>query len=100
MRRARGMMDPLLIGVDGGGTRCRARIRDLGGALIGEGSGGPANIRLGPDVAGRSILEACEAALRAGGLEPGRLDGSYAGLGLAGAGQASDREALLRAPLP
>ena len=37
----------LFLGVDGGGTRCRARLADLSGKILGEGSAGPANIRFG-----------------------------------------------------
>jgi glucosamine kinase len=36
----------LLLGVDGGGTTCRARLADLAGRPLGEGLAGPANIRL------------------------------------------------------
>jgi glucosamine kinase len=81
------MTEPLLIGVDGGGTRCRARVRDRDGRLVGEGTGGPANIRLRPDLAWASILAACRAALAAAGLPEDALQRSRAGLGLAGAAQ-------------
>ena len=37
----------LLLGVDGGGTRCRARLATPAGDVLGEGAGGPANIRFG-----------------------------------------------------
>jgi glucosamine kinase len=37
----------LLLGVDGGGTKCRARLADLPGRTLGEGLAGAANIRLG-----------------------------------------------------
>ena len=42
-----GRMTDLFIGVDAGGTRCRARLVDQAGTVLGEGQGGPANIRLG-----------------------------------------------------
>ncbi|MFD1331301.1 N-acetylglucosamine kinase, partial [Methylopila musalis] len=32
----------LFLGVDGGGTRCRARLADAGGRVLGEGLSGPA----------------------------------------------------------
>ncbi len=56
------MPEPLYIGIDGGGTNCRARIRDAGGGLLGEGVGGPANLGLGPDQVMRSIMDAVRAA--------------------------------------
>src|SRR5918999_689569 len=34
--------DVLLLGVDGGGTRCRARLTSFDGSVLGEGVGGPA----------------------------------------------------------
>ena len=37
----------LFLGVDGGGTQCRARLADRAGRILGEGIAGPANIRLG-----------------------------------------------------
>jgi glucosamine kinase len=40
------MSKHLFIGMDGGATSCRARIRDIGGNLLGEGRGGPANIHV------------------------------------------------------
>lgn len=94
------MTEPLLIGVDGGGTRCRARLRDWGGRLVGEGTGGPANIRLGPDLVWPSILTACRAALGAAGLPDTSLRSARAGLGLAGAAQPHTIRALLARPSP
>ena len=38
------MSKHLFLGVDGGATSCRARLCDLEGNLLGEGSSGPANI--------------------------------------------------------
>src|SRR5438128_973842 len=35
------------IGVDGGGTNCRARIEDAQGRLLGQGAAGPAATRIG-----------------------------------------------------
>src|SRR5688572_5550433 len=63
-----GMTHPLFIGVDGGGTACRARLRDHTGAALGEGVGGPANVRLGVATVLPSVLAACRGALRAAGL--------------------------------
>jgi glucosamine kinase len=34
----------LFIGIDGGGSRCRARIRDSTGRALSEAEGGPSNI--------------------------------------------------------
>ena len=76
--------DRLLVGIDGGGTKCRARITDMDGFVLGEGQGGPANTRLGLDVAFGSIIAATDIALASAGLNLGRKKDVHAGLGLAG----------------
>ncbi|WP_062226401.1 BadF/BadG/BcrA/BcrD ATPase family protein [Aureimonas frigidaquae] len=75
----------LFLGVDGGGTRCRVRIRTRDAALVGEAVGGSANIFTDPVAARATIIETVAAALAAGGLGPERMADCSAGLGLAGA---------------
>lgn len=72
------------IGIDGGGTRCRARLQDDHGHTLGQGESGPANIRLGLDVAWGNIMAAIDAALTAAGLTRDILPRTSLGLGLAG----------------
>jgi len=97
---AHAMTDALFIGIDGGGTTCRARIRNAAGALLGEGVGGPANVRLDPALVMNSILGASAAAAQAAGLAEGHLNRAHAGLGLAGANLKSACARLLREPHP
>jgi glucosamine kinase len=94
------MTDLLFLGIDGGGTKCRARLRDARGNLLGEGTGGPSNIRLEPDLVWNSILTACRNALAQAGLEEADLKRVHAGMGAAGAGQSSAVERLLSRPHP
>lgn len=94
------MTQPIFLGIDGGGTKCRARLRNADGALLGEGSGGPSNIRLDPDLVWNSILTACREALSQAGLQESDLNQVHAGMGAAGAGQASAVERLLSRPHP
>lgn len=61
-------MSDLLVGIDGGGTSCRARIRDNQGQLLGEGKSGSANILLGVEVAMSAIIEAITIAAQQAGL--------------------------------
>jgi glucosamine kinase len=89
------MADPLFIGIDGGGTNCRARLRDARGTLLGEGRGGPANLRLGSETVMASVLAACRAALAAAGLPEAILGRTHVGLGLAGAIEPGRNAALL-----
>jgi glucosamine kinase len=90
----------LFLGLDGGGTKCRARLRDEAGNLLGEGSGGPSNFRLDPELVWGSILTACREALAQAGLDETALERVHAGMGAAGAGQASAVERLLSRPHP
>ena len=39
----------LLLGLDGGGTGCRAVLTDAAGAVLGRAEGGPANIMSDPE---------------------------------------------------
>ena len=80
------MSKQLFIGIDGGASVCRARIRDMHGNLLGEGCGGPANICSDLALAVRSIRAASEAAGRSAGLHEQSLQSAHVGLGLAGAG--------------
>lgn len=87
------MSKHFFLGIDGGATRCLARIRDLDGNLLGEGEGGPANIHSDFPLAKESIRSATKSALAAAGLDEQNLRRAHAGLGLAGASlkNASDR---------
>ncbi len=78
------------LGVEGGGAACRARLQAAGGTILGEGAGGPANVRLGQELAWRNILSAIDAAVDASGLGRDVLKQTAAGLGLAGYLKPSD----------
>jgi glucosamine kinase len=84
----------LYLGVDGGGSRCRARIEDQDGTALGEGGSGPATTRLGIDDAWRSIMRACTAAAEQAGLGPEDFGRMHAGLGVAGLGRRGAEAAL------
>jgi glucosamine kinase len=75
----------LFLGVDGGGTRCRARLCDAAGNRLGEAEGGPANIRFGVQEAFASVLEATLQAFEQAHLTPDNLPRTIACLALAGA---------------
>lgn len=94
------MSEPIFIGVDGGGTKCRARIRDAEGRLLGEGIAGSANILLGAEMAWNSILAACRGAIRQAGLAEADMARAHVGLGLAGSGQRQALERILSYPHP
>jgi len=80
------------LGVDGGGTSCRARLADAAGAVLGTGAAGPANIRLGLEAAFGAVREATRQCLAEAGLAP---DGTsmVACLAMAGASEPAEAAA-------
>lgn len=90
----------LILGVDGGGTRCRARLARRPGAVLGEGCAGPANLRLGVAGAFAAVLAATEECLAAAGLPAAALADTVACLALAGASEPAELAAARRHPLP
>ena len=51
------------LGIDGGGTGCRARLVDQDGRVLGTGNAGPASLRLGAETAWTALMGAAAAAL-------------------------------------
>jgi glucosamine kinase len=88
------------LGIDGGGSRCRARIEDGNGGLLGEGTSGPATTRIGVEMAWRSIMEASEAAAAQAGLKHKDFSRLHAGIGLAGLGRRGAEAALKKIAHP
>lgn len=85
------------LGVDGGGSRCRTRIRDINGKLLGEALGGPANVYQDFDKAFATIIKTSEEVAAKTGVA---LKDIHAGLGLAGLITSVDSERLLKLHLP
>jgi glucosamine kinase len=83
-----------LLGIDGGGTGCRARLTDTAGRVLGEGRGGPATLRLGADAAWTAVMTAADPALARVRISPTAAR-VYVGLGLAGTSRTTERESLL-----
>jgi len=79
------------LGIDGGGTGCRAALADADGRIIGQGQGGPANINTDVEGAAVNILAATAQALEGTGADPRDL---IATLGLAGGTMATATEWL------
>jgi glucosamine kinase len=86
----------LFIGVDGGGTSCRARIEDESGRYLGAGLAGAATTRLGIDNVMAAVTRASLAAAADAGFGPDALGGMHAGIGLAGIGRKGALDELLR----
>jgi glucosamine kinase len=92
--------DPLFIGVDGGGTGCRARLVDAEGGVLGTGIAGPAALRIGVERALTEVEKACRAALEEAGLALETFAAVHAAVGLAGVGRKGLHEQLLARPHP
>ncbi len=91
---------PLYVGVDGGGTGCRARIEDADGHRLGSGCAGPAAVRLGIDRSLAEVEAACRAAAAEAGLPPSALAEMDAGVGLAGIGRRGVLDEIYARPHP
>lgn len=89
-----------LVGVDGGGTSCRARICDINGNTLGEAKTGSANILLGSSVAMASINDAIATAAEQAGLNSSHFRQMSVGLALAGAEQQDAWYAFMKQPHP
>ena len=93
-------MTDYLIGIDGGGTSTRARLKRSDGALLGYGTAGPSGLGQGTAQAWLHIEQAIDAAFGAAG-EPRAMPQRCAiGLGLAGAHVPSRCEDFLRVAPP
>ncbi len=79
------MSERFYLGIDGGGTTCRARVTDAAGRTLGEGVAGAANVTLGVDVSVAAILQAADSAFAAAGLDAAAKAKTRGGFGLAGA---------------
>ena len=85
------MPDLLFIGVDGGGTRCRVRVRDAAGLLLVEHEGGTANVYLDRQTALHNIRSTIGEALTiAAGTATTRWSQPRLRIGLGLAGVSSD----------
>jgi glucosamine kinase len=90
----------LFLGVDGGGSKCQARLYTSAGKLLGSGVGGPANVRFGLEESFSSIFDAARQCLFAAGLSAADRGRIVACLALAGASEPSERAAVKRHPHP
>ena len=88
---------PYFLGIDGGGSRCRARIRNADGALLAEAVGGASNIYQDFQGALATIMDTSREAADKAGLTTGEL---HAGLGIAGIVTSVGSEKIVEAALP
>ncbi|WEX77582.1 N-acetylglucosamine kinase [Sinorhizobium numidicum] len=77
-------MTSYLIGIDGGGTSCRAAVAATDGRMLGRGKAGAANILTDPETALQNITDAARAAFEDAGLDPAGITVARAIVGVAG----------------
>ncbi|MEW9807357.1 BadF/BadG/BcrA/BcrD ATPase family protein [Mesorhizobium sp. ZMM04-5] len=73
-----------VVGIDGGGTGCRAALATAAGQIVGRGKAGPANIRTDLSRARENIVDAATQAFKEAGHDPALITSTGAVLGLAG----------------
>lgn len=94
------MTDLLLLGIDAGGSSCRARLALADGRVLGEGRGGPASARLGVAPAFDAMMEAVRGAWGQAGLGPPVFSRVVAAAGVAGFRREGAAEAFAGRPHP
>jgi glucosamine kinase len=83
-----------VLGIDGGGTSCRAALATADGVVLGRAKSGAANIRTDLTGARTNIVEAARQAFLAAGKDPQLIPQTPAILGLAGANVGTYRQQL------
>ncbi|ESY80275.1 N-acetylglucosamine kinase [Mesorhizobium sp. LNHC221B00] len=83
-----------VLGIDGGGTSCRAALANADGMVLGRAKSGAANIRTDLTGARSNIVEAARQAFIAAGQNPELIPQTPAILGLAGANVGTYRQQL------
>jgi glucosamine kinase len=91
--------DILLLGVDGGGTRCRARLSNWSGHILAQATAGPANIRLGLQESLAAVVEVTRQCVGQADLA-GMEERIVACLALAGACEPATQTQAKALPLP
>ncbi|MER8705858.1 N-acetylglucosamine kinase [Mesorhizobium sp. M0323] len=83
-----------VLGIDGGGTSCRAALATADGIVLGRAKSGAANIRTDLTGARTNIVDAAQQAFVAAGRDPALIPQTPAVLGLAGANVGTYRQQL------
>lgn len=85
-----------LIGVDGGGTGCRAAIGTRADGILGRAAGGRANASTDPEMAARNVASTVAAAALQAGIPESALHRAIAHIGLAGVMTRADAQRIAR----
>lgn len=88
------------LGIDGGGTKCKAVLTDSKLNVLGVGLAGAGNVFYGLEAALREIIKAAQAAINAANIPNLSLNDTTAGLGLAGVNLPHLYQQVVNANLP
>lgn len=88
------------LGVDAGGSHCRARLVDRSGTVLGTGESGPANARIGIEALGAALDEVTGQAIAAAGLDAAAVGTISTAMGIAGISRTGMREQMAARPFP
>lgn len=88
------------LGIDAGGSHCRARLVDAAGTVLGEGSRGPANTGLGLEALIETLLQSAREAFAGARLPFADASNASAGIGVAGLSRSGARAHLDTARWP
>lgn len=88
------------LGIDGGGTKCKARLEDAQGNLLAEAIAGPANAAHNLADSIKSVLEASEKAIAKANIKGLTVNQIHAGIGLAGINIPHVKQTFLKQSLP
>lgn len=88
------------LGIDAGGSHCRSRLIDAGGAIIGTGETGPANARIGIERLHATLIEVAAQSIEAAGLDAVAVTTIHAGIGIAGISRPGVRDRLAKLAFP
>ncbi|MGO4892509.1 BadF/BadG/BcrA/BcrD ATPase family protein [Flavobacterium sp. W21_SRS_FM6] len=89
------MQPHYFIGIDGGGTKCKALLQNSSGDIIGQGLAGSANPATHYGLAIESITQACERAVLDAQLSASALRYCHVAMGLAGVSLPSVKDKML-----
>jgi glucosamine kinase len=90
----------IFIGIDGGGTKCKARLEDAQGNLLAEATAGPANAARSLTGSVDAVLEASQKAITMANIKGLTVNNIHAGIGLAGINIPQVKQAFLKQSLP
>ncbi len=90
----------IFLGIDGGGTKCKARLEDAQGNLLAEAISGPANAARNLSGSVKAVLEATEKVIVKTNIKGLTINNIHAGIGLAGINIPQVKQAFLKQSLP